>query len=197
MTIRRREGPQGRRSSAVEHQVLGIYCGQPATRVDEQGAWHTGLFKAAAHGPRRLTWTNLAGDGQADASRHGGPDKAVCVYPVRHYLPWKQELGISISPGGLGENLSVDIDEDEVCLGDVYAWGTALVEVAQPRRPCVKICRRWGRPELIRRMLETGRSGWYLRVLRPGLVSTGAMTLLNRQYPEWTVRRLRCPVRDR
>src|SRR5579864_7292922 len=96
----------------------------------------------------------------------------VCVYATEHFEAWRTELGKpDIGPGAFGENFSVRGQiESSVCVGDVYRVGSATVQVSQPRGPCWKVGRRWNRPDLARRIRETGRSGWYLRVLSPGLV---------------------------
>jgi MOSC domain-containing protein YiiM len=128
-----------------------------------------------------LAPTNLAGDRQADLSVHGGPDKAVYVYPTTHYPAWQAE-GFAVEAGGLGENVALaGVVEDDVRLGDVWRWGEALVEISQPRAPCYKLAMHTGRKDLGPRMLATGRSGWYLRVVEPGRVPTsGSMTLVER-----------------
>lgn len=161
--------------------------GAPWDRV-----WETGFVKRPVEGPVLLRRENLAGDGQADLRSHGGPDKAVLAYAVEHYPRWREELGLpELGPGGFGENLTVEgQDECSVCLGDVYALGEAVLEVSQPRSPCYKISWRWRRPELLPRVEETGRHGWYLRVLQEGTIEAGQpLTLVRRPYPQWTVRR--------
>ncbi|WP_370934021.1 MOSC domain-containing protein [Amycolatopsis sp. cg13] len=119
-----------------------------------------------------LSELNLTGDRQADLSVHGGPDKAVYVYPVEHYPVWTDE-GYSVAHGDFGENLSVQgALESDVRIGDIWAWGDALVQIAQPRHPCFKLAMRTGRKDVVPAMIDTRRCGWYLRVLRPGTVPT-------------------------
>ena len=124
-------------------------------------------------GHLRLDTVNLRGDGQADLEVHGGPDKAVYAYPAEHLPRWNAELqpDAPFESGAFGENLSTaGWLEDDVFIGDVWAWGNALLQVSQPRSPCYKLAIATGRPDLIRRLVESGRTGWYLRVLRPGIV---------------------------
>ncbi|MBN9747119.1 MOSC domain-containing protein [Amycolatopsis sp. A1MSW2902] len=119
-----------------------------------------------------LSELNLSGDRQADLSVHGGPDKAVYVYPIEHYSVWTAE-GFSVAHGDFGENLSVEgALETDARIGDVWAWGDALVQIAQPRHPCFKLAMRTGRKDVVPAMISTNRCGWYLRVLRPGTVPT-------------------------
>jgi MOSC domain-containing protein YiiM len=116
----------------------------------------------------------LAGDEQADRRVHGGPDKAICVYAAEHYPWWREHLGIDLDHGAFGENLLVHgLTEDEVEVGDRFVVGAALVEVSMPRRPCYKLGARHGRTDMPDLLQETGRTGFYLRVLRPGAVAAG------------------------
>lgn len=162
--------------------------GAPTRRA---ATWVTGLYKQPVGGPVTLSETNLAGDGQADLKHHGGPDKAVCVYPSVHYKYWEERLGVELPPAAFGENFTVtELDESSVCLGDVYEVGSAKVQVSQPRSPCWKIARRWHK-SLALWVQETGFTGWYLRVLQEGVVQEGDRLLLQaRPHPEWTLTRL-------
>lgn len=121
----------------------------------------------------RLDRLNLQGDRQADLTVHGGPDKAVYAYPSEHLPLWNTELRPD-SPfgiGAFGENLTTaGWLEHEVCIGDHWAWGDAVLQVTQPRSPCYKLAIATGRPDMLKSLVETGRTGWYLRVLRPGHV---------------------------
>ena len=163
-------------------------------------AWTTGFVKEAVAGPVWLGRTNLAGDGQADREHHGGPEQAVLAYGAEHYPRWRAELGRPDFPhGAFAENFTIaGLDEGTVCVGDSYAVGGARVQVSQPRVPCWKIARRWGMPDLTKRVERTGRTGWYLRVLEEGEVAAGqAVTLFDRPYPEWTIARAHAAMRNR
>jgi MOSC domain-containing protein YiiM len=112
------------------------------------------------------------GDGQADLVNHGGPEKAVCVYPFDHYAHWERELGRRLEPGAFSENLTVSgAVETEVCIGDVFRVGEAVVQVSQPRTPCSKLAGKNGERLLTKWVGQTGYTGYYLRVLSEGLVS--------------------------
>ena len=131
-----------------------------------------------------LDTLNLEGDGQADLSVHGGPDKAVYAYPTEHLPTWNEELGTSFGPGTFGENLSTaGMLEDEIRIGDVWAWGDALLQVTQPRSPCYKLAIATDRPDLGKRMVRTGRTGWYLRVLQPGRVPVAGPLRVVARHP--------------
>jgi MOSC domain-containing protein YiiM len=118
-----------------------------------------------------LDTLNLEGDAQADLEVHGGPDKAVYAYPSEHLPAWAAELGEELGPAPFGENLSTaGATEDDVCIGDRWFWGDAVLEVCQPRTPCFKLTMHRGRGDMIRLFRQSGRSGWYLRVIQPGRV---------------------------
>jgi MOSC domain-containing protein YiiM len=174
-------------------RLVSIQVGVPRWNVCADGRrWRSAFFKEPVAGPLALGFTNLEGDRQADARVHGGPDMAVLCYAFDHYASWRDEVELAgMGPGGFGENFTVaGQDETTVCLGDVYDLGEAVVQVSQPRGPCTKISQRWERPDLLRRVEETGRHGWYLRVLQEGTVEAGLeLRLIERPHPEWTVRR--------
>lgn len=138
-----------------------------------------------------LTHLNLAGDRQADLRVHGGRDKAVYAYPSEHLPFWTAELGLDplLGPGAFGENLTTaGWLEDAVRIGDVWAWGDALLQVSEPRFPCFKLAMTLGRPAVVRRMTANARCGWYLRVLRPGIVPVGgAAEVVSREPDALTV----------
>jgi MOSC domain-containing protein YiiM len=126
-----------------------------------------------------LDRTNLSGDRQGDPRVHGGPDKAVYCYASEHLPAWSVELERSCGPASFGENLTLaGATEADACVGDVWRWGDAVVQVAQPRFPCYKLALHTGVPDIEARLVAAGRCGWYLRVLRPGEVPTrGTLTV--------------------
>jgi MOSC domain-containing protein YiiM len=184
--------------SAALARLVSIQVGLPKVHGQASAAdpldqpWRTGFFKTPVAGPVRLKRTNLVGDGQANLRVHGGPDKAVLGYAASHYPLWRSELGIPDLPyGAFAENFTIaGLDEAQVCLGDVYAIGSARVQVSQPRQPCSSITHRWRVPGLTEQVAATGRHGWYMRVLDEGEVEAGEpVTLLERPTPDWTVAR--------
>lgn len=155
------------------------------------GPWVSAIIKEPVTGAAFLSKTNLAGDAQANTIAHGGVDKAVLAYSAGHYPAWRHELGIGMSHGAFGENLTIEgLSEESVCIGDIYLVGGATVQVSQPRVPCWKLARRWGIRTLTATVDETGRTGWYHRVLAEGNIQAGdAVRLLERPLPDWTVMR--------
>jgi MOSC domain-containing protein YiiM len=148
----------------------------------------SGIRKHPITGDVDVDHLGIPGDEQADV-HHGGRDKALCVYPTSNYVHWAQILGRNdLEPGAFGENLAVDgATEDDVCIGDTYRVGTAVVQVSQPRSPCWKLTARWAIPAID--VQDRGLTGWYLRVLQPGRLRAGdPMELLDRPHEDWTVR---------
>jgi MOSC domain-containing protein YiiM len=174
--------------------------GQPGADDPLDQPWRTGFFKTPVAGPVWLGRTNLVGDGQANLRVHGGADKAVLGYAASHYPLWRSELNLPDLPyGAFAENFTIaGQDEAHVCLGDVYAIGAVRVQVSQPRQPCSNITHRWKLPGLTERVAETGRHGWYLRVLEEGEVVAGEpVELLERPSPDWSIARATQAMRQR
>jgi MOSC domain-containing protein YiiM len=132
----------------------------------------TGIFKDPVKGRVTLRTLNLDGDGQADLSVHGGPTKAVYVYPSEHYDYWKRELpGMELPWGMFGENFTtVGLLESQLNIGDKFHVGSATVTVTEPRMPCYKLGIKFGRPDIVKKFLASERTGFYFRVLEEGEV---------------------------
>jgi MOSC domain-containing protein YiiM len=156
-------------------KLLSVNVGKP-----REVEWHgkrvrTSIFKSPVLGPVRVAMFNLEGDEQSDLTVHGGVHKAVYVYPSEHYRFWSEEIpGLDLPWGAFGENLTTEgILEGEVHIGDRVRFGSAEFVVTQPRMPCYKLGIRFGRPEIVKRFLQSGRSGFYLSVLQEGRVTAG------------------------
>ncbi len=137
----------------------------------------------------------LHGDEQADTRHHGGEQKALHHYAAEHYPLWRAWLPARAGrfvPGAFGENLvTIGMTEDTVCVGDVYRLGGATLQVSQGRQPCWKLNRRFGVPDMARRVQDSGLTGWYYRVLEPGAIAAGdRFALRERPHPDWTLARL-------
>ncbi|WP_246116215.1 MOSC domain-containing protein [Denitromonas halophila] len=155
----------------------------------------TGMFKTRLDAPVLCSREGLVGDKQADRRYHGGPDKAVHLYPADHYarlVAAFPALAGQVGPGTLGENLSVaGVDETQVCLGDVFALGDCRLQITQSRRPCWKIDHRLGVSGASRRVADEGITGWYFRVLDEGVIAPGDdMMLVERPNPDISLARL-------
>jgi MOSC domain-containing protein YiiM len=155
-------------------RVEAVNVGLPRTVQVDGPPVLTAIWKTPVEGRVPLRGVNLRGDDQADRSVHGGPDKAVYAYAAEDIEWWESELGEPLGHAPFGENLTVrGIPVSDAVIGERWAIGSALLEVAQPRLPCFKLGLRIGDPRFPRRFAEAGRPGAYLRVVREGLVGAG------------------------
>ena len=155
--------------------VRSVNLGLPQPLATHKGNVLSGIIKTPVAGRVRVHRLGLDGDGQADLTVHGGPDKAVYAYSHDHYARWATELGrADLEPGTFGENLTVDgMLETDVRIGDIYRIGSAVLQVTQPRSPCFKLAAHLGLPDFPKSFLASGRSGFYLRVLEEGDLGAG------------------------
>ncbi len=156
-------------------KLLSIQVGLPREVTWQRRTVSTGIFKEPVEGPVMLRTLNLDGDRQADLTVHGGTHKAVYVYPSEHYGYWNAELADAELPwGAFGENFTTGgLLEDRVHIGDRFRIGEAEVVVTEPRMPCFKLGIKFGDPRIVERFLKSRRSGFYLAVLREGIVEAG------------------------
>ncbi len=152
--------------------------------------WTTAFYKRQVDGRIWLGYEGLRGDQQADRKHHGGVDKAVCVYGAEHYPGWRDSLNLAeMAHGAFGENFTVQgMAEADICIGDVFQIGAVRVEVSQPRQPCWKLARRWRIKDLTAQVEQTGRTGFYFRVLQHGWVHAGErFERVERPFPKLTI----------
>ncbi len=155
----------------------------------------SGIDKLPAAGPLMARAGGLDGDEQGDTRHHGGPDKALHAYPVAHYPAWARDLpqrAARFRPGAFGENLVIEeATEGDICLLDRYRLGGAIVEVSQSRQPCWRLNLRFDLPDMARRVQETGRTGWYFRVIEEGPIAAGDRAeMIARPNPDWVLTRV-------
>lgn len=167
-------------------KIISVNVGLPRLVLRNGEPVSTGIFKEPVAGRVMMRTLNLDGDRQSDLSVHGGPEKAVYVYPSEHYDFWKRELPDMDLPWGVfGENLTTTgLFETEINIGDKFRVGTAEVMVTQPRMPCYKLGIRFGRSDIVKRFLISERSGFYLSVLKEGEIGAGdQFELLEKNVP--------------
>lgn len=158
---------------ANEYQLLSLNIGLPKEVTYGGKVVHTGINKKQVKEPVYLSFVKFNGDGQADLVHHGGVDKAVCVYTGDQYPYWEKELNQDLVYGAFGENITVSgMSEEDVCIGDTFELGQAIVQVTQPRQPCFKLAKKYNIPKLPLYFQETGYTGFYFRVLKEGWVSS-------------------------
>ncbi|MBM7072380.1 MOSC domain-containing protein [Shewanella sp. 202IG2-18] len=168
-------------------QILAIYGGQ----IKSFENFETAMFKSRLEGQQQLRFTGLELDSIADKKHHGGADRALHQYPVEHYDFWRKTFPQQqewFAPG-MGENISsVGMNEHNVCIGDQYQWGEAVIEVSQPRSPCFKLSRKWGVEGFSKTMQQNSRCGWLYRVIKEGTVDCKqSLVLIHRETNAMTV----------
>jgi MOSC domain-containing protein YiiM len=163
-------------------KLLSVNVGLPREIQWKEKVVRTSIFKEPVQGRVRVSQLNLKGDQQSDLSVHGGIDKAVYAYPSEHYPFWRQELpGTDFTWGAFGENLTTEGLLEDTRIGDRFRIGSAEFVVTQPRMPCYKLGIRFNRPDIVKRFLQSGRSGFYFAVLKEGAISAGdSIELLTR-----------------
>ncbi len=154
----------------------------------------SGIAKSPVSGRRVISQTGLVDDRQADLENHGGLEKAIHHYPFDHYATWRNELAahpLLDHVGAFGENLSsTGLVESDVCIGDVWRAGSAMLQISQGRQPCFKLNLRFDVEDMAYRVQKSLRAGWYYRVIETGAVEQGdQIELVERLHPDWTVER--------
>ena len=156
-------------------KILSINVSLPEEIDFEGQKVTTGIFKEPIEGRIMLRTLNLDGDKQADLTVHGGPDKAVYAYPIEHYEFWRKVYPDMEMPNGMfGENFTIEgLMEIDVNVGDIFRIGSSKVVATQPRMPCYKLGVKFGRMDVLKKFLASGRSGIYFKVLEEGEVGAG------------------------
>ena len=156
-------------------EIVSLNVGKPKIVQFGKKEVETGFHKSSTLATLFLSSVNFEGDGQGDLVHHGGVEKAVCCYPSEHYPFWENELNRPLSAGSFGENLTLrGLTESDVCIGDTFKIGGAVVQLSQPRQPCFKLSLVHELKELPVIMQNTGYTGFYFRVLQEGAVSANA-----------------------
>jgi MOSC domain-containing protein YiiM len=172
-------------------RILQVRLGPVRALVDAAGRpWRSAIAKAESLAPVLVGPDGIEGDQVADRRHHGGPQQALLAYAALHYDSWRAE-GVELPFGSFGENLLVEGTTDQaVCIGDIWQAGGLRLQVSQPRQPCATLARYLASDSMVARIWDTGRGGWYLRVLGTGLVAPGPLELVHRPHPGWTVARV-------
>jgi MOSC domain-containing protein YiiM len=157
-------------------KIISVNIGEPRQVVDAAGnTVLTSIYKSPVAGAVRVREGNVDGDRQADLVKHGGPRRAVYMYPSEHYGYWRRELpGMDLPWGAFGETLTIEgLLEPDVRVGDRLRVGSTELVVTRPRKPCFKLAMRLGQRDMVARFRASGRSGFYLSVAREGELRAG------------------------
>jgi MOSC domain-containing protein YiiM len=174
----------------LKRTVVSVQIGAVARLADLLGnELESAIAKHVVSGTVAVRRDGLDGDEHGDRRNHGGAEKAVCAYPVEHYPYWAERLRRPLVGGAFGENLTVrGLTEAFVCIGDVLAVGTAVLQVSQPRQPCYRLASFYGIRELALWLQQAGMTGFYCRVLAPGeLTARCSIELIERPHPSLTL----------
>ena len=154
-------------------RVLALYAGRAAELATATGVVRTAIAKSPLHGAVRVDADGFPGDEQISPG-HGGPDRAVCVYPREHYPHWAAQTGGPLPEPAFGETLTAEgVLERDAMIGDVWRIGSAVLQVSQPRSPCAKVAARLGLPHVVMEARRLAYTGLHLRVLEPGRLRAG------------------------
>lgn len=170
-------------------EIVHLAVGLPkALRYDNDRTMTTGIAKDRV-AEVLLTKEGFINDDVADKKHHGGPDRAVCLYPSEHYAKWESEFGKPLPATAFGENLTVTgMLEQDVCIGDIYRIGEALIQITQGRIPCSTIDKYTSASSLMKRLVQTGYTGYLARVLEAGMIrEDSAITLVQRDVANISV----------
>ena len=172
-------------------EILALCVGKSAPFArGEQSA----IDKRPVEGPIRVLELGLEGDEQADRKHHGGIDMALHAYANEHYPDWIAQFGEHHrlpAPGSFGENLALrGATEHDLCIGDRFRLGNAVVEISQARQPCWKLETHLRREGIVKAIIKNHRSGWYFRVIEEGEAEEGqTLEFLERGHDGWTLAR--------
>lgn len=171
-------------------QIVYLNVGMPELR-NWNGKQELSAIEKKSVSQAFLSKESFQGDGVAATEFHGGPDRAVCFYPVEHYSKWSAEFGIKLAPPTFGENISASaMTEADIHIGDTYRLGESVIQVSQGRVPCSKISKYNDIDQLLKRVVQTGYTGYFFRVLEEGMVyDDSKIILLEKKQNNFTILR--------
>jgi MOSC domain-containing protein YiiM len=172
----------------MERKLVTLNIGRP-NLYQYNGITENSAIRKKQVDEVHLTKNGFIGDGVANREVHGGPERAVCLYPFEHYEQWKKEFGKEFQMPAFGENITVkNMLEQDVYIGDTYSIGEAIIQISQGRIPCATISKHNHVDELLGRVVETGYTGYFFRVLKEGTVNINdELNLIDRTQKQFSV----------
>jgi MOSC domain-containing protein YiiM len=165
-------------------EIIYLSKGLPKNMVYKDEAYESGIWKERCE-ELFVGFDRINGDQVANPEYHGGSDRVVCVYPFEHYAHWESVFGKTLEPSAFGENLTpIGMREDQVCIGDIFQIGGAVLQVSQGRYPCSTINKRNNNNLLLKRIVETGYTGYFFRVLEEGKITADSQIKKLVSHPE-------------
>ncbi|EUJ24410.1 MOSC domain [Listeria grandensis FSL F6-0971] len=158
----------------MDREIVGLAIGEPKEMpVGKKKSMMTGIIKQPVE-KAMLTQYGFVNDSSHDLRHHGGPDRTVCIYPAEHYTRWNEQFQIALPHAAFGENLTVtNMLEKDVCIGDVFRIGRAIIQVTEARNPCTTIGKRNDLSELFKEVRNTGFTGYLCRTIEVGEICLG------------------------
>jgi MOSC domain-containing protein YiiM len=168
----------------LQNKIIYLSKGLPKTNVYKNEAYESGIWKEQCE-ELFVGFEQINGDQVANPEYHGGSERVVCVYPFEHYAHWESVFGKALTPSSFGENLTpIGMKEDQVCIGDVFQIGEAVLQVSQGRYPCSTINKRNNNNLLLKRIIQTGYTGYFFRVLEEGKITADSQVKKLSSHPE-------------
>lgn len=156
----------------TKEKLIHLAVGKPSDYSWKNGIESSAIGKTAVE-TAKLTSLGFIGDGVANPEFHGGRDRAVCLYPFEHYDYWNRLFETQLIPPAFGENITAaGMTEKDVCIGDIYRIGNAVLQVTQGRIPCSTISKYNREDRLLKKIFETGFTGYFFRVLEEGTIDS-------------------------
>ncbi|WP_102275018.1 MOSC domain-containing protein [Cytobacillus massiliigabonensis] len=174
----------------MERKLLTLNIGRPNLHVWKGITENSAIAKKGIE-EVQLSKNGFIGDSVANREFHGGPERAVCLYPYEHYLLWEKEFNQTFRKPAFGENICVEnMLEEDIYIGDTFSLGEAIVQVSQGRIPCSTISKHNRVDSLLGRIVETGYTGYFFRVLQEGIVTKSSqLSLIDRKQEKFSVLR--------
>ncbi len=160
------------------YKIIEFSIGKPKDLNDRVKTFHSGIAKRKVN-KAFLTKEGFIGDGVANPAFHGGPDRAVCVYPYEHYERWETKYGSNLPLPAFGENLTTEgMKEKDIFIGDIFKIGSTIVQVTQGRVPCMTINQFTKFNGILKDLFQTALTGYFFRVLEEGEIKRGDEIIL-------------------
>jgi MOSC domain-containing protein YiiM len=151
-------------------RIINLAIGTPKEYNWNHKAKLSGIGKTSTK-VAELKKLGFMGDDVGNKEKHGGVDRAVCLYPFEHYPYWEKILQKKLVLPAFGENITATgMTEKQVCIGDIYQIGNAIVQVTQGRVPCDTISKYNEEKQLLKKVVETSLTGYFFRVLEEGAI---------------------------
>jgi MOSC domain-containing protein YiiM len=167
-----------------KREIVYLSKGLPKNGIYKDEAYLSGIWKEQSD-ELLVGFHQIKGDQVANPEYHGGSERVVCVYPYEHYAHWENVFGSPLTPSAFGENVTpIGMKEDQVCIGDVFQIGEAVLQVSQGRYPCSTINKRNHNNLLLKRIVETGYTGYFFRVLEEGKIASDSKIIKLFSHPE-------------